>query len=159
MNNHQVAVIIANLLGDDCACNINNNDEWLPKYCEFANTCCPNPVGVACWEQYLKHLDKQTSPEEERHDRGERENEKLRITGSSSKYYNQMRSKTMVDAHKVMKGIVRCTKHNCYGCPYWKDYDWQCITDMQKDALELIIDLIGERRGKTSEEFADVEET
>ena len=61
MNNHQVAVIIADLLDDDCACNINNNDEWLPKYCEFANTCCPNPVGVACWEQYLKHLDKRRS--------------------------------------------------------------------------------------------------
>lgn len=61
----------------------------------------------------------------------------------------------MVDAHKVMKGLVRCTKHNCYGCPYRKENDWHCIADMQKDALELIIDLIGERRVKTSEEFAD----
>jgi hypothetical protein len=34
------------------------NDEWLPNYCEFANTCCPHPAGVACWEQYLKYRDK-----------------------------------------------------------------------------------------------------
>ena len=62
----------------------------------------------------------------------------------------------MVDAHKLLKGLKKCCiKHNCYGCPYRKDADWHCITDMQKDALELIIDLIGERRVKTSEEFAD----
>ena len=64
MNNHEVAEIIADLMGDDCACNINNNDEWLPQYCDFANTCCPDPVGVACWEQYLKYLDKK--PKEQR---------------------------------------------------------------------------------------------
>lgn len=53
-NNHEVACIIADLMGDTCACNFNGNDEWLPGVCEFAETCCPNPVGVACWEQYLK---------------------------------------------------------------------------------------------------------
>ena len=52
---HEVAVIIANLLGDDCACNFNGNDEWLPYKCELQES-CPNPFGVACWEQYLKHL-------------------------------------------------------------------------------------------------------
>lgn len=26
--------------------------------CEFAETICPNTVGVACWEQYLAHIDK-----------------------------------------------------------------------------------------------------
>ena len=51
---HDVAVILANAIGDDCACNINGNDEWLPRLCELQEA-CPEPVGVACWEQYLKH--------------------------------------------------------------------------------------------------------
>ena len=51
---HEVAVIIADLLGDDCACNFNDNDEWLPFKCELLDA-CPNPCGVACWEQYLKY--------------------------------------------------------------------------------------------------------
>lgn len=52
---HEVAVILANAFGDDCACNFNDNDEWLPMVCDFKDTVCPNPCGVACWEQYLKH--------------------------------------------------------------------------------------------------------
>lgn len=52
---HEVAVILANAFGDDCACNFNGNDEWLPMVCDFRDTVCPNPCGVACWEQYLKH--------------------------------------------------------------------------------------------------------
>lgn len=51
---HDVAVILASAIGDDCACNINSNDEWLPQLCELQEA-CPYPVGVACWEQYLKH--------------------------------------------------------------------------------------------------------
>ena len=51
---HEVAVIIADLFGDDCACNFNGIDEWLPFKCELLDT-CPNPCGVACWEQYLKY--------------------------------------------------------------------------------------------------------
>ena len=51
---HDVAVILASAIGDDCACNINSNDEWLPQVCELQEA-CPHPVGVACWEQYLKH--------------------------------------------------------------------------------------------------------
>ena len=56
LNHHEVACIIADLLGDTCACNFNDIDKWLPSKCDFRNTCCPHPVGVACWEQYLKHL-------------------------------------------------------------------------------------------------------
>ena len=51
---HDVAVILASAIGDDCACNINSNDEWLPQLCELQEA-CPEPVGVACWEQYIKH--------------------------------------------------------------------------------------------------------
>ena len=50
---HEVACILAEAFGDDCACNFNGNDEWLPEKCEVIDS-CPDPVGVACWEQYLK---------------------------------------------------------------------------------------------------------
>ena len=55
MNNHEVACLLAELFDDNCACNFNGIDEWLPFYCDFADNCCPHPVGVACWEQFLKH--------------------------------------------------------------------------------------------------------
>lgn len=55
---HEVAEIIAELYADDCACNSDGNDEWLPEFCEFSQTVCPNPAGVACWEQWLKWREK-----------------------------------------------------------------------------------------------------
>ena len=54
-NNHQVACLLADIFGDTCACNYNGIDEWLPELCDFKDTCCPHPAGVACWEQFLKH--------------------------------------------------------------------------------------------------------
>lgn len=53
-NNHTVACLLAELFDDTCACNYNGIDEWLPEKCELFKS-CPNPVGVACWEQFLKH--------------------------------------------------------------------------------------------------------
>jgi len=53
-NNHTVACLLAEIFGDNCACNFNGIDEWLPEKCEVIDA-CPNPVGVACWEQFLKH--------------------------------------------------------------------------------------------------------
>ena len=53
-NNHTVACLLAELFGDTCACNYNDIDKWLPEKCELLDS-CPNPVGVACWEQFLKH--------------------------------------------------------------------------------------------------------
>lgn len=53
-NNHTVACLLADVFGDECACNFNGIDEWLPEKCEVIDA-CPNPVGVACWEQYLKY--------------------------------------------------------------------------------------------------------
>ena len=53
-NNHTVACLLAELFGDTCACNYNGIDAWLPEKCEVIDS-CPNPVGVACWEQFLKH--------------------------------------------------------------------------------------------------------
>lgn len=54
-NNHKVACLLAEMFGDNCSCNFNGIDEWLPMKCDFAETACPNPAGVACWEQFLKH--------------------------------------------------------------------------------------------------------
>ena len=54
---HDVAIILADAFGDDCACNFNRNDEWLPYLCELQEA-CPHPFGVACWEQYLKYKDR-----------------------------------------------------------------------------------------------------
>lgn len=56
---HEVAEIIADLFGDACACNFNGIDEWLPERCELLEA-CPYPVGVACWEQYLKFRERRT---------------------------------------------------------------------------------------------------
>ena len=53
-NNHTVACLLAELFDDTCACNYNGIDEWLPSKCELLDS-CPNPAGVACWEQFLKH--------------------------------------------------------------------------------------------------------
>ena len=54
---HDVAVIISDLFGNDCPCNFNGNDEWLPYLCELQEACA-NPCVVACWEQYLKYKDR-----------------------------------------------------------------------------------------------------
>ena len=62
---HEVAVIIADLFGDDCACNFNGIDEWLPLKCELLDS-CPNTYGVACWEQYLKYRHCKNEMEEKR---------------------------------------------------------------------------------------------
>ena len=53
-NNHTVACLLAELFEDSCACNYCGIDEWLPEKCEVIDS-CPNPVGVACWEQFLTH--------------------------------------------------------------------------------------------------------
>jgi len=53
-NNHTVACLLAELFGDTCACNYNDIDKWLPEKCELLDS-CPHTVGVACWEQFLKH--------------------------------------------------------------------------------------------------------
>ena len=53
-NNHSVACLLAEIFDDTCACNYNGIDEWLPEKCELLDF-CPNTVGVACWEQFLKY--------------------------------------------------------------------------------------------------------
>lgn len=52
---HDVACIIDDLFDGACACNVNDISEWLPQKCELPPDACPKVIGVACWEQYLKH--------------------------------------------------------------------------------------------------------
>ena len=49
---HEVAELLTELFGDECACNFNGIDEWLPYCCEYSNE-CPYPKNGSCWEQYL----------------------------------------------------------------------------------------------------------
>lgn len=64
MNNHEVALLLAELFGDTCACDFACIDEWLPFKCDFSETKCPNPDGVACWEQFLKYRDRSETNED-----------------------------------------------------------------------------------------------
>ena len=79
-NNHTVACLLAELFDDTCACNYNGIDEWLPEKCEVIDS-CPNPVGVACWEQYLKHRAERRTDESDRCGRAERMAERLWTKG------------------------------------------------------------------------------
>lgn len=50
-----VAEMLAELFGDECCCNYNGIDEWLPFLCEHSDT-CPDTVGKnGCWKQFIKH--------------------------------------------------------------------------------------------------------
>lgn len=51
----EVAEILATAFGDECACNYNGIDEWLPLICKYVATGdCPHPKDKhGCWIQYL----------------------------------------------------------------------------------------------------------
>lgn len=52
----KVAEMLRNLFGDDCACNYNDLDEWLPTKCKYAETECPMPKErLGCWKELVKH--------------------------------------------------------------------------------------------------------
>lgn len=50
-----VAEILAEHFGDECACNFNGNDEWLPEVCQYENTCPNPPERLGCWMEFLRH--------------------------------------------------------------------------------------------------------
>lgn len=50
-----VAEILAEQFGDECACNFNGNDEWLPEVCQYENTCPNPPERLGCWMELLRH--------------------------------------------------------------------------------------------------------
>lgn len=50
-----VAEMLAELFGEECCCNYNGIDEWLPMLCEHSET-CPEPIEKnGCWKQFIKH--------------------------------------------------------------------------------------------------------
>ena len=52
----KVAEMLYEVYGDPCACNYNNNDEWLSEACEYDFDECPEPKDpLGCWKQYVKH--------------------------------------------------------------------------------------------------------
>lgn len=55
MTLEMVAEILAEQFGDECACNFNGNDEWLPEVCQHENTCPNPPERLGCWMELLRH--------------------------------------------------------------------------------------------------------
>lgn len=58
MSIKEVAALLAELFADECACNYNGIDEWLPEYCEVSGKVCPFPENNECWIQFLKWREK-----------------------------------------------------------------------------------------------------
>lgn len=53
MTYEEVAQMLSNIF-DECACDVNGNDEWLPQSCKYAETDCPSPKEKnGCWMQFL----------------------------------------------------------------------------------------------------------
>ena len=51
---NEVAEILCDLFGDDCACNYSGIYEWLPMACKYAEKDCPTPKDKhGCWKQFL----------------------------------------------------------------------------------------------------------
>lgn len=51
----KVAEMLCEAIGDECACNVNGNDEWLSEVCELQDE-CPYPAdGLGCWKQFMKY--------------------------------------------------------------------------------------------------------
>ena len=50
-----VAEILAEQLGDECACNVNGNDEWLPMVCHYGDVCPDPPEHLGCWMEFLRN--------------------------------------------------------------------------------------------------------
>ena len=50
-----VAEMLAELFGEECCCDYNGIDEWLPYLCEHSDI-CPDSIGKnGCWKQFIKH--------------------------------------------------------------------------------------------------------
>ena len=53
MSFEQVADMLSGMFGR-CACDVNDNDDWLPLACKYADTECPHPKEEnGCWMQFL----------------------------------------------------------------------------------------------------------
>lgn len=53
----KVAEMLRLIFEDDCACNYNGNDGWLPRKCKYAPDECPMPKErLGCWKEFVKHF-------------------------------------------------------------------------------------------------------
>lgn len=57
----EVAHLLYCIFYDECACNYNGIDEWLPEVCECADDCLTTEH-LKCWKQFLKHFDEDKLP-------------------------------------------------------------------------------------------------
>ena len=52
----EVAELLRFTFNDDCACNYNGNDEWLPLKCKYGETDCPMPKErLGCWKEFVEY--------------------------------------------------------------------------------------------------------
>ena len=52
----EVAEMLHEMFADECACNFNGNDEWLPYVCKYGETYCPDPPdNIGCWKEFILH--------------------------------------------------------------------------------------------------------
>ena len=59
----KVAEMFAEQFGDECPCNFNGIDEWLPYVCDYTKTNdCPCE-GKEGWMQFIKHYGKRKESE------------------------------------------------------------------------------------------------
>ena len=49
-----VAQMLYDAFGDECPCNYNGNDEWLPRLCG-SEKCAGHDDPLYCWKQYIRH--------------------------------------------------------------------------------------------------------
>lgn len=61
----QVAEFLYEAFGDSCACNFNDNSEWLSAVCRFceSNECPGPPDKLDCWREYVRQHDKRKKEE------------------------------------------------------------------------------------------------
>ena len=55
----ELADLLLRATGEECACNINRIDEWLPQRCQFTKwNECPTPSEEnGCWREYVRHIE------------------------------------------------------------------------------------------------------
>lgn len=52
----KVAEMLRIMFDDDCACNYNGNDEWLPMHCKHVEECPMPKERLGCWKEFVKHF-------------------------------------------------------------------------------------------------------
>lgn len=66
----EVAELLFNLFGEECACNFSGIDEWLPERCKYTESTCPDPPEKhGCWMQFLLQGGADMRQEGERNDK------------------------------------------------------------------------------------------